>query len=46
MTMARTGFGVGEEARLHENLVIDELVMLARLDTPVEHEHLAVGVGL
>ena len=38
-------FRVGEEAGLHEDLVIDELVVLARLDPPVEHEHLAVGVG-
>ena len=33
----------GEQARVDQGLVIDELIALARLDPPVEHQGLAVG---
>ena len=35
-----------QEARLDQESVVDELVVLARLDAAVENQNLAVGVGL
>jgi hypothetical protein len=37
---------MGQEPRVHQGLVVDELVGLARLDPPVQHETLAVRVGV